>query len=95
MSKALVSNVDYAQTFLDMAGLPSPAEMQGRSLKPLLAGETPADWRKEFYYHYYEYPQPHHVARAPLDAGTWCAPRQSALSTADMATAPHSALHPR
>jgi arylsulfatase A-like enzyme len=62
VSKALVSNVDYAQTFLDMAGLPSPAEMQGRSLKPILAGETPADWRKEFYYHYYEYPQPHHVA---------------------------------
>jgi hypothetical protein len=36
--------------------------MQGRSLTPILAGETPADWRKEFYYHYYEYPQPHHVA---------------------------------
>ena len=62
MSKALVSNVDYAQTFLAMAGLPSPAEMQGRSLTPILAGQTPADWRQEFYYHYYEYPQPHHVA---------------------------------
>jgi len=59
---ALVSNLDYAQTFLAMAGLPSPAEMQGRSLTPILAGELPADWRKEFYYHYYEYPQPHHVA---------------------------------
>jgi arylsulfatase A-like enzyme len=62
VSKALVSNLDYAQTFLAMAGLPSPAEMQGRSLTPILAGELPADWRKEFYYHYYEYPQPHHVA---------------------------------
>ena len=62
VSKALVSNLDYAQTFLAMAGLPSPAEMQGRSLKPILAGQTPADWRQEFYYHYYEYPQPHRVA---------------------------------
>ncbi len=35
--------------------------MQGRSLVPLLAGRTPADWRKSFYYEYYEYPQPHHV----------------------------------
>ena len=28
--------------------------MQGRSLKPLLSGKTPADWRKTHYYHYYE-----------------------------------------
>ena len=35
--------------------------MQGRSFVPLLRGETPADWRKSFYYHYYEYPAPHHV----------------------------------
>ena len=35
--------------------------MQGRSLVPLLQGQTPADWRKSFYYHYYEYPEPHHV----------------------------------
>ena len=40
-----------------------PAEMQGRSLVPVLKGETPADWRKAFYYHYYEYPGPHNVAR--------------------------------
>ena len=35
--------------------------MQGRSLVPLLKGQEPADWRKCFYYEYYEYPQPHHV----------------------------------
>ena len=35
--------------------------MQGRSLVPLLKGETPADWRKSFYYQYFEYPVPHHV----------------------------------
>ena len=28
--------------------------MQGRSLIPLFSGETPPDWRKSFYYHYYE-----------------------------------------
>ncbi len=52
---------DFAQTFLDAAGVPAPAEMQGRSLVPLLKGETPAGWRKSFYYHYYEYPTPHRV----------------------------------
>ncbi|HVL11167.1 MAG TPA: sulfatase/phosphatase domain-containing protein, partial [Gemmata sp.] len=59
----MVSNLDFAETFLDAAGVPIPAEMQGRSLKPLLKGETPADWRKSFYYHYYEYPGPHAVRR--------------------------------
>ena len=57
----IVSNLDFAETFLDAAGLPIPADMQGRSLRPLLAGRTPADWRKSFYYHYYEYPTPHRV----------------------------------
>jgi hypothetical protein len=37
--------------------------MQGRSLVPVLKGQTPADWRKAFYYHYYEYPGSHSVAR--------------------------------
>lgn len=57
----LVSNLDFAETFLDTAGLPIPDSMQGRSLVPLLKGETPDDWRKNFYYEYYEYPAPHHV----------------------------------
>jgi arylsulfatase A-like enzyme len=61
VNENLVSVVDYAETLLDAAGLPVPNEMQGRSLRPLLAGETPSDWRKSFYYHYYEYPQPHRV----------------------------------
>lgn len=57
----LASTIDLPETFLDAAGVPIPAEMQGRSLRPLLKGETPADWRKSFYYEYYEYPTPHHV----------------------------------
>jgi arylsulfatase A-like enzyme len=57
----IVSLVDFAQTFLDVAGLPQPSDMQGRSLVPLLQGHTPADWRKSLYYHYYEFPVPHRV----------------------------------
>ncbi len=57
----LVSNLDFAETFLEAAGVPIPAEMQGRSLVGVLGGHTPADWRQAFYYQYYEYPQPHHV----------------------------------
>lgn len=47
-------NVDFAPTFLSVAGLPIPKEMQGESLAPILRGQRPADWRQSFYYHYYE-----------------------------------------
>jgi arylsulfatase A-like enzyme len=59
----MVSNIDLAETFLDMAGVKIPADMQGRSMVPVLKGNTPADWRKEHYYHYYEYPGSHMVKR--------------------------------
>jgi arylsulfatase A-like enzyme len=59
----IVSNVDYAETILDACGVQAPAEMQGRSMRPVLEGQTPADWRKGFYYHYYEHPAVHNVAR--------------------------------
>ncbi len=59
----IVSNLDFAETFLDAAGQKIPAEMQGRSFLPLLKGEHLADWRMAFYYHYYEHPGPHNVAR--------------------------------
>ncbi|PVD51967.1 sulfatase [Terrimonas sp.] len=57
-----VSNIDWAPTVLDIAGVKSPAEIQGQSFLPALKQQTPKDWRKDFYYHYYEYPQPHHVS---------------------------------
>ncbi len=60
---ALAMNLDFAETFLDIAGTSVPADMQGRSLKPILLGQTPADWRSSLYYHYYEYPGPHSVRR--------------------------------
>ena len=59
----LVSNLDYAETFLDLAGAPVPADMQGRSIVPILKGEKPADWRTSFYYHYYELPGAHSVKK--------------------------------
>jgi arylsulfatase A-like enzyme len=59
----LVQNIDFAETFLDLAGAPIPDDMQGKSLVPLLKGETPKDWRDALYYHYYEYPGPHGVRR--------------------------------
>ncbi len=60
-SSALVSNLDFAATFLEAAGVPVPAVMQGQSLVPLLRGARPADWREVFYYHYYEWPVHHRV----------------------------------
>lgn len=57
----IVLNIDLAPTLLDFASVPVPKEFQGRSLRPLLQGKTPKDWRTAFYYRYYEYPKPHRV----------------------------------
>ncbi len=54
-------NIDDAPTALDLVGLPVPDEMQGRSLKPILQGNTPEDWRTSMYYHYYEFGGNHQV----------------------------------
>ena len=59
---AMVQNIDMAQTFLELAGEPDPGDMQGRSLVPLLKGESPKDWRTSIYYHYHQNPNTvHHV----------------------------------
>ncbi len=50
----MVQNVDFAPTILDIAGIPIPGVMQGRSLLPLLSGQQPDDWRKSIFYSYYE-----------------------------------------
>lgn len=57
----ITSNVDFAETFLDLAGVTPPDDMQGRSLVPLLKGEQVDDWRTSFYYHYYEGPPAEHT----------------------------------
>ncbi|MFV0467489.1 MAG: sulfatase, partial [Dysgonomonas sp.] len=59
----IVSNLDFAETFLNMAGVPIPDDMQGESLVPILQDKTPKDWRQAHYYHYYEYPSWHMVKR--------------------------------
>ena len=58
---APVQNVDYAPTFLDYAGLPERGTIQGRSLREVVDGTPPSDWRDAIYYHYYEYPGFHSV----------------------------------
>jgi len=59
----IVLNLDFAPTFLDFAGAAKPAEMQGRSIRRLLQGNPPKEWRTSMYYHYYEYPGAHMVKR--------------------------------
>ena len=59
----LVQNIDFAPTFLDLAGVKKPTEMSGRSLRPLFKGTNVKDWRKDLYYHYYDYPTYHLVRK--------------------------------
>ncbi|MBL7965932.1 MAG: sulfatase [Prolixibacteraceae bacterium] len=59
----LVQNIDFAPTFLELAGVSVPEDIQGQSLLPLLKGEKPASWRKSLYYHFYEFPGEHAVRR--------------------------------
>ena len=53
-SDAMALNIDLAPTILELAGLPVPAAIQGRSLRPLFDGATPADWRTSFFYEYFK-----------------------------------------
>ncbi len=52
--QGLVQNLDCAQTFLDIAGVEQPENMQGRSMVPLMEDESTAEQRTSMYYHYYE-----------------------------------------
>jgi arylsulfatase A-like enzyme len=54
-------SIDNAPTALDLANVPVPDDMQGRSLKPVLKGKPPDDWRTSMYYHYYEFGGNHWV----------------------------------
>lgn len=60
----LVQNIDYAPTFLALAGVQQPKDMPGRSLIPVLAnGDNVKNWRQSIYYHYYDYPTYHMVRK--------------------------------
>ncbi len=58
---AMALNIDFAETWLDYAGVPIPDNMQGRSLRPIFEGETPDDWRESMYYRYWMHLSHHHV----------------------------------
>ena len=63
VNQEMVQNLDYAPTFLDIAGAPIPEDLQGKSLLPLLTGTQKGTFREGIYYHYYEYPSVHMVPR--------------------------------
>lgn len=59
---AMVTNVDFAPTFLDYAGQPPADRMQGASFRGIAAGEEPpADWPTAMYYRYWMHLAQHHV----------------------------------
>ena len=60
-SDAMGLNIDFAPTFLEVAGLPPSTEIQGASLVPVLRGRTPATWRTSMYYRYYHDPGDHNT----------------------------------
>ncbi len=62
-TKDMILNLDFAPTFLDYAGVKKPSDIQGESIRPVLQGNTPDDWRQSVYYHYYEFPMVHMVKR--------------------------------
>ena len=71
----LTQNVDFAPTLLEAAGVGVPADVQGRSLLPLLRGEDPPDWRRTAYYEYFERGihnvQPHRAVRSARHKLIW------------------------
>lgn len=60
-STDIVTNIDFASTLLDLAGIKFKEKVQGKSFKPVLTQTTPKKWRQAAYYHYYEFPYWHHV----------------------------------
>jgi arylsulfatase A-like enzyme len=62
-TKDMALITDIAPTFLDLAGVSVPEWIQGQSLVPLLKGEEPKSWRKDWLYEYYEYPGPHNIRK--------------------------------
>lgn len=59
----MVQNIDFAPTFLSLAGIDKPKYMPGTSLQPLFAGQPVKKWRNSIYYHYYDYPTYHMVRK--------------------------------
>lgn len=62
VSSNLVQNIDHAPTFLELAGIEIPGDLQGMSMVPLFKGAGQG-WRESLYYHYYEFPGIHMAKR--------------------------------
>jgi hypothetical protein len=60
--KNLACNIDFAPTFLDIAGLTIPTYMQGRSLLPIMKGRSPRNWQTVAYHRYWMHRDPDHNA---------------------------------
>ncbi|MGL1890964.1 MAG: sulfatase [Spirochaetaceae bacterium] len=58
---SIVSNLDFAPTFLDIAGLKKPNDMQGRSFLPIIKGQEPEDWVNIAYNRYWMHMAHHDV----------------------------------
>ena len=61
INEDVITNVDFAPTLLDVAGVTADENIQGRSFASVFTGGTPKDWKQAMYYHYYEFPFWHHV----------------------------------
>ncbi|MBA10760.1 MAG: sulfatase, partial [Flavobacteriaceae bacterium] len=53
VNQDIITNIDFAPTLLELAGISTTQKMQGTSFVPVLEGNTPKDWQDGMYYHYY------------------------------------------
>ena len=87
----LIQNIDYAPTFLEIAGLEIPAEVQGRSLMALFKGKAEG-WRESLYYSYYEFGEhrvPQHFGVRTARHKLMYFPRSKEWNLFDLKTDPH------
>lgn len=61
VNEDIITNIDFAPTLLEYAGVTIPEEVQGRSFVQNISGNKPEDWPESMYYHYYEFPFWHHA----------------------------------
>ena len=63
-SDAIITNVDFAPTLLELMSVPAPNDLQGRSFASVLEGDPPEDWPNEMYYRYWMHRDGAHLCPA-------------------------------